>query len=72
MNGTDLDDFRLARNKAEQFRKAKKNFFRRGHEICFKSDAEMLILVKRNDKFHRFFNAEDMLHVSQAEVVSTT
>jgi len=72
MNGTDSDDFRLARNKSEQFRKARNNFFRRGNEICFKTEAEMLILIKRNDKFYRFVNGDDLLDVSGADVVSTT
>ncbi|RDL36279.1 uncharacterized protein BP5553_06891 [Venustampulla echinocandica] len=44
------------RNKAEQFRKAKKNFFKRGYKIGLKSDAEIFILIKRKDKSYSFTN----------------
>ena len=72
MDSTDLDDFRLIRNKSEQFRKARNNFFRRGHEICRKSDAEMFILIKRNNKFSRFMDGDDLRLVPETVVVSTT
>jgi hypothetical protein len=44
------------RNKAEQFRKARNNFFKRGYKIGIKSDAEMFILIKRKDKAYTFTN----------------
>jgi hypothetical protein len=67
----DSDDFRICRNKAEQFRKARNNYFRRGHEICCKSEAEVLVLIRRKGKFYRFSSSDNILHVSEAEIVSS-
>ncbi|KAH8674405.1 hypothetical protein BGZ60DRAFT_429414 [Tricladium varicosporioides] len=44
------------RNKAEQFRKARKNLFKRCYKIGVTSDAEMFILVKRKGKSYTFTN----------------
>jgi hypothetical protein len=70
MTGTGFDDFRLARNKSEQFRKARNNYFKRGNEICQKSEAEILVLIRRRGKFYKFWNSDDLLHVSEEEIVS--
>jgi hypothetical protein len=66
----DFDDFRKLRNKAEQFRKARNNYFRRGHEICHKSDADILVLIRRKGKFYRFSSSDNLMHVSEEEIVS--
>jgi hypothetical protein len=55
------------RNKAEQFRKSKNNFFFRGYKIGIKSDVEMFILMKRKGKFYTFTNTDHLF--SQAEIV---
>lgn len=70
MTGTDYDDFRLARNRSERFRKARNNLFKRGNEISCKNKAEMLILIRRKGKFYRFCNSDDLLHISETEIVS--
>jgi hypothetical protein len=61
----------MNRRKAEQFRKAKNNFFHRGHQICYKSEAKMYVLIERKGKFYRFTNSTRLLHISQAEIVSS-
>ena len=46
------------RNKAEQFRKSKKNFFRKGYKIGITSNVEMWILMKRKGKNYTFTNTD--------------
>ena len=70
MNKNKSDEARKARCESEQFRKARNNFFHRGKAICDKTGAEMLVLVKRRGKFYRFFTSDDLLRISEAEVVS--
>lgn len=57
------------RNKAEQFRKSKNNFFRRAIRIGIKSDVEMFILMKRKGKSYTFTNTDDPFWPSQAKIV---
>ena len=54
------------RNKAEQFRKARNNFFKRGYKIGIQSDAEMFILIKRKDKVYTFTNTNLPFYAYQA------
>lgn len=70
MYKTRSDEARAARCEAERFRKSRNNFFFRGHKICVKSEAEMLILIKRRGKFYRFYTTESLLHITEGEVVS--
>lgn len=58
----------MNRRKAEQFRKAKNNYFQRGFEIGYKCDAKMLVLIERNGKFYRFTNSNKLLCLSRAEI----
>jgi hypothetical protein len=60
----------MNRRKAEQFRKARNNYWRRGYEIGHKCGAEMLVLMRRNGKIYRFTNSDSLLRLSQAEIVS--
>ena len=65
------EQFRKARrNKSEQFRKSRNNYFRRGHEICRKSEANMLVLIERKGRYYRFLSSDSLSHLSEAEIVS--
>ena len=57
------------RTKAEQFRKARNNFFKRGYKIGIQSDAEMFILIKRKDTSYTFSNTSHPFWTSQTETV---
>jgi hypothetical protein len=57
------------RNKAEQFRKSRKNFFQRAYKIGIKSDVEMFILMKRKGKLYTFTNTDHSFWPSQVEIV---
>lgn len=63
-------DRKTRRNKAEQFRKSRNNFFRKGYAICRKSDAKMHILIERKGKYYRMLTSHSLLHVAEAEIVS--
>jgi len=58
------------RAKSEQFRKRKKNYFKRGHSIGVTCNAELFVLFKRNGKFHTFTNMEEIVLPTQEEIVS--
>ena len=67
-----MDKRKDKRNKAEQFRKSKKNFFKRGCKIGIKSDAEIFVLIKRKGKLYKFTNTNRPSWPSQAEIVRST
>jgi len=46
------------RNKSEQFRKSKINFFKRGRKIGVNSDAEIFIWIRRKGKCYTFANTD--------------
>lgn len=60
------------KTKAEQFRKSKNNYFKRGYNIGKKSQVEIFVLMKRNDKFWTFINTDRPFWSSQADIVSQT
>lgn len=55
--------------KAEQFRKTKKNFFRRGHKIGITSNVEIFVSMRRKGRLYTFTNTENKPFPSQAEIV---
>lgn len=57
------------RNKAKLFRKARKNYFRRGYKISVKSDAKIFILIKKNEKSYTFTNTSIPFFGFQGEAV---
>ena len=63
-------DKKARRNKSEQFRKSRNNYFHRGYDICRKSEAKMLVLIERKGKYYRFLSSDSLLHLSEEEIVS--
>jgi hypothetical protein len=64
-----MDKKKEKRNKAEQFRKSKQNFFRRAYKIGVKSDTEIFILMKRKGRTYTFTNTNTPSWPSQAQIV---
>jgi len=71
-----IDEVRKAimekRNKAEQFRKARNNFFKRGYQIGINSDTKMFIWMERKDKLYTFANMSLTSCVCKAKVRDIT